>query len=341
MNNEISETFINPEYGGSELSIMYEFYEQGTLCDVTIFAGEERFYTHRLVLAISCKYFRDQIIENPDIIDFEIAVDDETFQKILKFFYKGNIQLDLDSVQRLILAAELLELNVLFDVCCKFLAKHLSADNISDIQTFAETNSLNYLIDEVNKYDEQEISDEISGEENCLQLELEDIVNRLQTSKENISSTDSFEEVVQWISDDSERKQHLPSLLKLMDMTSMSFSVYKSIKITNEIVSPPKTHKIMVVGGKHDPIASYVDVYDPDTESWLETKVMNLKRTDFGVVQLQNYIIVIGGKRARKALNEVVGVHLDTMEASALLPMETNRKHLCVSSILDQDRVIR
>ncbi|XP_077286094.1 kelch-like protein 12 [Arctopsyche grandis] len=298
MDNQISETFINPEYGDSELSIMYEFYKHGTLCDMTILAEEERFYTHKLVLAICCRYFRNQIIENPDLNEFDISIDDETFEKILKFFYKGSVQLDMDSVQRLILAAKLLQLNVLFDICCKFLANHLSADNIFDIKTFAETNSLYDLVDKVNKYNEDELPQELFKEENSLSIQEEENENISQTSKDNIS--DSLEEVV----------------------------------------SPPKTNKIMVVGGENEPIASYVDFYDPDTKSWLETKYMNLKRTDFGVIKLQNYVIVIGGKRARKALNEVVGVHLDTMEASALLPMETNRKHLCVSSILDQDRNI-
>lgn len=65
----------------------------------------------------------------------------EPLEALLNFIYTNECHLTLENVFEIIRAAQLCQMNDLFDYCCDYLGQNLNDENIFQFFHFAKTNS--------------------------------------------------------------------------------------------------------------------------------------------------------------------------------------------------------
>uniref|UniRef100_A0A3P9IWW4 Intracisternal A particle-promoted polypeptide n=1 Tax=Oryzias latipes TaxID=8090 RepID=A0A3P9IWW4_ORYLA len=111
-------------------------------CDVGLNVGGRVFRVHRLVLAASSPYFSALFSGGMKEADKDevhiIGVDPVVFESLLEFVYTGAINVTVDNVQELMVAADMLHLNEVVSVCGEFLKSHIDSSNCVGIFQFSE-----------------------------------------------------------------------------------------------------------------------------------------------------------------------------------------------------------
>ncbi|XP_048845793.1 actin-binding protein IPP isoform X2 [Brienomyrus brachyistius] len=111
-------------------------------CDVQLQVGGRLFSVHRLVLAASSPYFAALFAGGMSEVDKKevriLGVEADVFEILLDFIYTGMIDLNVDSVQELIVAADMLQLSEVVSICCEFLKSQMDPSNCIGIYQFLE-----------------------------------------------------------------------------------------------------------------------------------------------------------------------------------------------------------
>ncbi|XP_061903089.1 actin-binding protein IPP isoform X2 [Entelurus aequoreus] len=111
-------------------------------CDVRLRVGGRVFKVHRLVLAAASPYFSalfslgmsEAAKEEVEIL----GVDGDAFEVLLGFVYTGAINVTVDNVQELMLAADMLQLNEIVSICGDFLKGQMDSSNCVGMFQFLE-----------------------------------------------------------------------------------------------------------------------------------------------------------------------------------------------------------
>lgn len=85
----------------------------------------------------------------------EIPVHGVTYMammKLLDFIYTSELELDLDTVQEVLCAATLLQVQDVIGFCCDFLFSWLDDDNILEVEKLADIYGLNQLGEKIRSY---------------------------------------------------------------------------------------------------------------------------------------------------------------------------------------------
>uniref|UniRef100_W5MF97 Intracisternal A particle-promoted polypeptide n=1 Tax=Lepisosteus oculatus TaxID=7918 RepID=W5MF97_LEPOC len=111
-------------------------------CDVQLQVGGRGFSVHRLVLAASSPYFSALFAggmreANRDFVQI-LGVEADAFEILLEFIYTGMINVNVDNVQELIVAADMLQLSEVVSICCEFLKAQMDPSNCVGIYQFLE-----------------------------------------------------------------------------------------------------------------------------------------------------------------------------------------------------------
>ncbi|XP_048854506.1 kelch-like protein 22 [Brienomyrus brachyistius] len=130
--------------------------DAGALFDVTLLVDGQPIQAHRLLLAASCDYFRGMFagglreMHEPEVP--VLGVSYAAMTKLLDFIYTAELQLDLDSVQEVLCAASLLQIQEVIGFCCDFLFSWLDDDNILEVYKLADMYNLEQLGARVHSY---------------------------------------------------------------------------------------------------------------------------------------------------------------------------------------------
>ncbi|XP_015827559.3 kelch-like protein 22 isoform X1 [Nothobranchius furzeri] len=128
----------------------------GVLFDVVLLVEGRPIQAHRLVLAASCDYFRGMFAGGlREMQQHEITihgVSHMAMEKILDYIYTSEIELDLESVQEVLIAATLLQLESVTGFCCDFLFSWLDESNILEVHHLADVYGLQQLKARVHTY---------------------------------------------------------------------------------------------------------------------------------------------------------------------------------------------
>uniref|UniRef100_W5LKW1 Intracisternal A particle-promoted polypeptide n=1 Tax=Astyanax mexicanus TaxID=7994 RepID=W5LKW1_ASTMX len=124
------------------LSHMNRLRLRSDFCDVRLLVGGQVFQVHRLVLAASGPYFSALFSGGmSEAREEEVqitGVDAEVFQVLLEFIYTGSIDVTVENVQELMVAADMLQLSEVVAICGDFLRSHMEASNCVGIYQFLE-----------------------------------------------------------------------------------------------------------------------------------------------------------------------------------------------------------
>ncbi|XP_017168894.1 kelch-like protein 18 isoform X3 [Mus musculus] len=178
--------------------VMEEIRRQGKLCDVTLKIGDHKFSAHRIVLAASIPYFHamftnDMMECKQDEIVMQ-GMDPSALEALINFAYNGNLAIDQQNVQSLLMGASFLQLQSIKDACCTFLRERLHPKNCLGVRQFAETMMCAVLYDAANSFIHQHFV-EVSLSEEFLALPLEDVLELVSRDELNVKSEEQSEHV--------------------------------------------------------------------------------------------------------------------------------------------------
>ncbi|GAA29188.2 kelch-like protein 3 [Clonorchis sinensis] len=188
-----------------------ELRHSGQFCDVILQAGSTKIPAHRNILASSSKYFyamftgpmaeaRSACVKIHDI-------DETALNQLIDFIYTGEICVTEDTVQTLLPAANLLQLNSVRDACCDFLQSQLHPSNCLGIQRFADLHDCPDLLASSRRFTEQHFGELLEQDEEFLALTADQLVQLISSDQLAVSEDRVFEAVLRWVAHDVEQRQ--------------------------------------------------------------------------------------------------------------------------------------
>lgn len=150
------QTFRSSAHFRSLLDGLLALRQGAVLFDVVLLVEGRPIEAHRILLAASCDYFRGMFAGGlRETQQKEIPIHGVTYMamtKILDYIYTSEIELDLECVQEVLIAATLVQLEVVTGFCCDFLFSWLDESNILEVYNLADLYGLQQLSARVHSY---------------------------------------------------------------------------------------------------------------------------------------------------------------------------------------------
>ncbi|KAF6109205.1 intracisternal A particle-promoted polypeptide [Phyllostomus discolor] len=187
-------------------------------CDVQLQVGKETFKVHRLILAASSPYFAALFTggmkeSSKDVVQI-LGIEAGIFQILLDFIYTGIVNISVNNVQELIVAADMLQLTEVVNLCCEFLKGQIDPLNCIGIFQFSEQIACHDLLEFTENYIHVHFLEVQSGEE-FLALTKDQLIKILRS--EELSIEDEYQvflAAMQWILKDlGKRKKYVVEVL--------------------------------------------------------------------------------------------------------------------------------
>lgn len=127
----ISMTFANGDRASAIMQKLYQQKKLNRFCDLTLLVNNRIIKAHRNVLATGSPYF-DSILKYHKITREQLVInctDVDSFNRILKYFYVGEITIDYSNVEELLKLADHFIVNKIIEHCIEFLGTKLNISN--------------------------------------------------------------------------------------------------------------------------------------------------------------------------------------------------------------------
>lgn len=197
---------------------LYDFYESGQLCDVQIKTGKKIIKCHRTVLACVSGYFRAMFLSEmaeskQDAITIH-DIDESALEALIKFAYTAKIVLAIDTVQPILYAASILQIETVAEACAEFMKSHLHPSNCLGVHNFAEQHGRKELMKMADDYILEHFTEVADGEE-FLSMSHKLLEILLSSADLNVASeAQVYETVMRWVKHDvMARECHLAKLI--------------------------------------------------------------------------------------------------------------------------------
>ena len=133
-----------------------DYLDSGIYCDLTFLVGCKEFPCHRIILASSSSYFQALLthkFKENNLHSVEIHnIDAEIFSMLLHYIYSGQIEIDHNNVQDILIASDMLQLEEVVQFCCHFLSISLNENNVVDVWKIADELECRSLKDNAEHY---------------------------------------------------------------------------------------------------------------------------------------------------------------------------------------------
>ncbi|XP_072944194.1 actin-binding protein IPP-like [Epargyreus clarus] len=377
MSSTIYEKFISKEgsrpYKCLELATkvslnLSHFRRDGRFCDIDLISGKTKVRAHRVVLAASCEYF-----------DAMFSVGLEESQKshvvlpsvppgilplIIDFIYTGEITIDKATVQHLLIAADMLQLQELVTVCGEYLKRELHPSNALGIYRFAETHNCTELAEEALSHAQANWNVVANGEE-LVELPLQQLVTLLSSEQLKVDNeAQVLYPAIKWLEHDPAcRRRHCFEVLRHVRLPLISPEVLDdAIKTVQDpsiqvalktvtvdmksgrgalvsLLAEPRARArrvLLVAGGSchdsalHPPLSSdhtlaSVLKFDLHKREWEEMSPMRIARIQPGVATLSGRVFAVGGEQGSQILANGEVYDPSTDKWSNIAPMKEAR----------------
>ncbi|KAM4745150.1 kelch-like protein 22 isoform 2-T3 [Anableps anableps] len=315
--------------------------QNGTLFDVVLLVEGRPIQAHRVLLAASCDYFRCMFaggLREKQQKEIPIhGISYTAMKKILDYIYTSEIELDLENVQEILIAASLFQLENVLSFCCDFLFSWMDESNILEVLHLADVYGLEHLRAKVHSYILRNIQT-LSRTDVYRQLPEEDVFRVLSSDALQVTSENEVYEAAlhyHYSPEEVETDQvYLQDNLRMLDavrfsliekevlqrlhsrLNSCPLKDYVSAALRyheNELLQPalqspltqPRStfHCILGFGGMFSSSSS-VDTYQvfqvfhPSWSEWRTLKAAHAPRmSNQGIAVLNNFVYLIGGDR--------------------------------------------
>lgn len=213
-----STTFECNTHWRDSFSGLQEYYDQEQLCDIILEVENKTISCHRLVLACCSPYFKAMLTSNmKESRQKTIAIHDidgHSLEALINFMYTSKILLTIDTVQKLLYASSLLQIEVVAEACCDFMKAHIDTSNCLALRAFAELHGRFELMTQVDKYTQDHFM-EILDQDDFRTITNTHLMAIIESSDILVESeTQVYEAVMKWVKEDViDREQYLPKLI--------------------------------------------------------------------------------------------------------------------------------
>ena len=193
-----------------------DLYESQQLFDLTLSADGKDFKVHKALIAASSDYFRAMFTNDCTEKDQKTVringVDATSMGLVVSFLYTGQVEMHTDTVQNLLSAANLFQLNELKKGCADFMANKLDVDNCIGIHFFAQAHECETL--EFHAWDViTENFDAVSSSSEFLDLTWENVIEVIKYDDIQATEEEVFEAALSWLKQKPiERQPHVHSV---------------------------------------------------------------------------------------------------------------------------------
>lgn len=119
--------------------VLHQLYESQEMCDVEIQVGKKSFKCHRIVLACASLYFRamfkSEMAESRQELVTIQDLDEDAMEMLVEFAYTARIKITTETVQPLLFAASILQMECVAEACANFMKSHLHPSNCIEVKT--------------------------------------------------------------------------------------------------------------------------------------------------------------------------------------------------------------
>ncbi len=220
--------FYRPkEHFGEIFTQLSKHRRNDKFCDITIVVGGEKYRAHKVILTAACPYFEamfcsGMVESHQEIVEVQ-NIDCNAFEAILNMIYEGQIFISDATVQSILFAASIFQIDHLKKACSDFLIKELSPHNCLGIKIFAEAHGCYDLMELADRHALSRFT-EVSKSEEFKLLSLDHVTDLLKRDNIRVSNEeDVFDAAMGWIDHDPERRTvHVPQLLRLIRLPLLS-----------------------------------------------------------------------------------------------------------------------
>ena len=158
----------------TSIVLLFQFYNQEALSDVVLRVGDERYFSHRFVLAKSSEYFRTMLYEhgwNNQSNEVELEETPEcqaVFDKFLRYLYTAEISISTMSAVGILCLADKYFVASLKELCCRYMIENSRSPKVRNALTWyswAKALNLEPLIQQCTKTIAWNFNEIITSEE--------------------------------------------------------------------------------------------------------------------------------------------------------------------------------
>ena len=347
-----------------------EFRQDGTLCDAKLRLEGKEFDVHKVVLSSNCPYFRTLFTANMKernqvVIDLKCPVDlVHRMDDFLTFLYTTKVQLTVENVEALIVAADYFNVTELKELGCRFLQQNVNLSNGIALHGFAGRYHCEPLREITRDFLVENFT-AVSQSEEYLWTDPEQLLELV--SNDNIvlfAEEELYEGILKWVKHDlTNRVGFFPELfskVRLHDVNRnyLADTIAKEKLVTDDPictdllmrtildcyvatdtanVTPSRFHECVFVNGGREPsgatACSYLFV--PSRNTWYKIASMSTVRYSHGVASIGNDVFVLGGYSKNGFTAEVEQFNLKSRKWSNSQPLPTPMKGMAVAAVGD------
>lgn len=346
------------------------------LCDISILILDKVFRAHKVVLISASRYFEAMFLSglaesHKDSVVLK-DIEPEAFEAILDMMYDGKITITVDTVQSILCAASIFQIDHLRQACSDFMTKQLSPLNCLGIKAFAEAHGCYELMELARRHSLSRFA-EVSSSEEFLVLNLDQVTDLLSRNNLRVNSEEEvFDAAVGWINYDIEsRAKCMSQLLRLVRLPLLCPTVLADKVKSNSLISssfecrdlldealisyhllPERRESIPVqrttlrrcyydmgiiyaVGGLNSlgGTLSSVEKYDSSKGKWEASEPMKTLRSRVGVAVVNKQLYAFGGYDGSARLSTVECYNPQVEQWDLKSPMSTRRSALSIAVI--------
>uniref|UniRef100_A0A4W6C8D4 Kelch like family member 10 n=1 Tax=Lates calcarifer TaxID=8187 RepID=A0A4W6C8D4_LATCA len=336
---------------------------EGEFCDAVIKVEDVEFQIHKIILCKCSPYFR-ALFRRWSAADKKVfnipSLSPDMMQVIIEFAYTDSVSVTEDNVQDLMLAADMLNVMDLVQICSNFLSIwHFT--NIC-LSPDLHCKAFRHIIDHF---------EEVVLCEEFLQLSEQELAEILGRDDLNVKKESTvFEAILHWIAHvPEEREGHIAVLLSKVRLALTSLEYVRINVMSNELVKKNTeclqmahdamqaiTHIITnspSVSGLCSPLArprlpdaillaiggwsggdptNGIEAYDVRADRWLNvTNNLERARAYHGAAFLKGYVYCVGGFDRVEHFNSVRRFDLNTHTWHEVAPMHCRRCYVSVT----------
>ncbi|KAK7097908.1 kelch-like protein 8 [Littorina saxatilis] len=373
--NPAVQNFEAKTHWKDSFKVLHQLYESQEMCDVEICVGKKSFKCHRVVLACASLYFRamfksEMAESRQDVVTIQ-DLDEDAMGMLVEFAYTARVKITTETVQPLLFAASILQIECVAEACANFMKSHLHPSNCIEVHNFAELHNRQELMRMTDEYILDHFT-EVTETEEFLKISVTMLTKYASSELLNVDEeTQVYEAIMQWIKHDlDQRHKHLSQLiaavrLPLLSMTYLMETVEKEELVRKNLecrdfldeakyfqmsqvslvpdvsisvrTRPRKSYAgvLFCVGGRGatgDPFKT-VECYDPRKNRWFQVAEMNVRRRHVGVCSANGMLYAVGGHDGNEHLNSGEVFNPKTNKWKSIAPMGTLRRGLALASL--------
>ncbi|XP_003746812.1 kelch-like protein 17 [Galendromus occidentalis] len=286
---DMAEEF-NPSHLASAFRNLNTMRESSQLCDVTLKTTDSSIGLpcHKIVLAFSSPYFltmfNSKLIESTSSEIVIHDVDHKSLKTIVDYCYCGNLYLCTESVQPLLQAACLLQMEKIIITCVGFFLLRLDPTNCIGVRALADTLSLQSLQSSADFYIVRNFRQVVKSEE-FLQLTASEVERLLSDNRLNVPGEEVvFQAIMRWVKHSEKRICELGRLLKQCRLPRLPRNFLMNEVAENPLVKESDASKDLLIDAMKYHLM-------PDKRTEMRSAKTTI-RTPYG---LSPYILAVGG----------------------------------------------